>query len=178
MYSLKDTPLSPIVPTRVKLNHVALITMDSLAILTVDNMGVDIFLGSLHVYMVKKLTLHYFYHMLHFHTLLCYHQSHHFHHMLSPIKSSFLCLPYRRKLDVRSSQLLPAVLPVPLIGINTSTAWLSVETTRLLTVELLLHLQEIYIFTINICPCTLSVCSSDFCLLPLSLRTYSTKLVL
>ena len=96
----------------------------------------------------------------------CYHQSYHFHYMLSPItpisphviinhttfticyhQSSFLCLPYRRKLDVRSSQLLPAVLPVPLIRINTSTAWLSVKTTKpLLTVELLLHLQEIYIF--------------------------------
>ena len=119
--------------------------MNSLAILTVDNMRVDIIFRQptcIHgettdiTLFSPHATLSPQCHVItnHITFTTCYHQS------------SFLCLPYRRKVDVRNSQLLPAVLPVPLIGINTSTAWLSVETTRLLTVELLLHLQEIYIF--------------------------------
>ena len=125
------------------------LTMNSLAILTVDNMGVniifrqptcihgektDVTLFSPHATLSPQCCVI----TNHTNFTTCYHQSYHFHYMLSPItpisphviinhttfticyhQSSFLCLPYRRKLDVRSSQLLPAVLPVPLIGSNT-----------------------------------------------------------
>ena len=149
--------------------------MNSLAILTVDNMGVDI------IFRQPTCTWWKNWHYIIFTTCYtftfttCYHQSHHFHHICYH-QSSFLCLPYRRKLDVRSSQLLPAVLPVPLIGINTSNGCLLKPQDCWMLNCCCIYKRYTFLQSISVLVHFVVIFAPWWFLL-LSFRTYSTKLV-
>ena len=76
---------------------------------------------------------------------------------------SFLC--YRRKLNVMSSHLLPAVLQVPLTGIKTSIDWLSLEIRICICMNCCMTVESLYCIILQenrSCSLTLLVCSDFF----------------